>query len=53
MEKKTKKKPSAPGTKSARTQSDYKTRESENKVSQADSKFQKELGKAKNTLRKG
>jgi hypothetical protein len=53
MDKNKKKKPSAPGTKSPQTQSDYKTRESESKTSPADSKFQKEFGKAKDTLRKG
>lgn len=52
MDKNKKKKPSAPGTRTP-AQSDYKIRESEGKTSPADSKFQKEFGKAKDTLRKG
>jgi len=53
MDKNKKKKASAPGAKGAKSLTDYKSRESEGKASQADSKFQKEFGKAKDTLRKG
>jgi uncharacterized protein YjbJ (UPF0337 family) len=47
------KKKAAAGSKNAKAPSDYKSRESEGKTSQADSKFQKQIGKAKDTLRKG
>ena len=50
MDKNAKKKAAGNG---AKTPSDYKSRESEGKNSQADSKFQKQIGKAKDTLRKG
>jgi len=53
MAKSTKKKPASASAKAAKTQSDYKTRESEGKGSQADSKFQKELGKARDTQKRG
>jgi hypothetical protein len=53
MARTTKKKPASASSKASKTQSDYKSRESEGKGSQADSKFQKELGKAKDPLRKG
>lgn len=53
MEKTRKKKAPATGSKAAKPQSDYKSRASEGKTSQADSKFQKQIGKAKDTLRKG
>jgi hypothetical protein len=53
MARTTKKKPATASSKAAKPQSDYKSRESEGKGSQADSKFQKEFGKAKDTLRKG
>jgi len=46
-----KKKPS--GSKGAIPRSDYKSREAEGKVSAADSKFLKQLGKAKDPTRKG
>jgi len=52
MDKNAKKK--APkGSKGAKPQSDYKSRNAEDKVSAADSKFQQQLGKAKGTQRKG
>ncbi|WP_296476320.1 hypothetical protein [Roseinatronobacter sp.] len=53
MDKNAKKKAAGGGSKGAKTPSDYKSRESEGKNSQADSKFQKQIGKAKDTLRKG
>ncbi|WP_372674896.1 hypothetical protein [Aquicoccus sp.] len=53
MEKNRKKKAAGTGSKGAKPQSDYKARASEGKTSQADSKFQKQIGKAKDTLRKG
>ncbi len=53
MAKKSKKKASGPGPTGAKIPSDYKSRESAGKTSQADSKFQKQIGKAKDTLRKG
>ena len=46
-----KKKPN--GSKGAKPQSDYKSREAEDKVSAADNKLLKQLGKAKDTTRKG
>ncbi|MCC6009352.1 MAG: hypothetical protein JJU40_17010 [Rhodobacteraceae bacterium] len=52
MDKNAKKK-AASGSKGSKPQSDYKSREAEGKNSQADSKFQKQIGKAKDTLRKG
>jgi len=52
MDKNAKKK-AVTGSKSSKTPSDYKSREGEGKTSQADSKFQKQIGKAKDTLRKG
>ncbi|MBR3372143.1 MAG: hypothetical protein IKG52_16095 [Rhodobacteraceae bacterium] len=53
MEKNRKKKANGPTPKNSKPPSDYKARESEGKHSQADSKFQKEFGKAKDTLRRG
>lgn len=53
MEKNKKKKSGAHGPKGSKAPSDYKARESEGKTSQADSKFQTQFGKAKDTLRKG
>ncbi len=52
MDKNAKKK-SANSPKGAKPQSDYKSRDAEGKTSQADSKFQKQIGKAKDTQRKG
>lgn len=52
MDKNAKKK-STSSSKAAKPKSDYKSREAEGKSSQADSKFQKQIGKAKDTLRKG
>lgn len=52
VEKNKKKKASSLVPKGTKTPSDYKSRESEGKTSQADSKFQKELGKAKDTQRR-
>lgn len=40
-------------SKGAKTPSDYKSRESDGRKSQADSKFQKQIGKAKDTQNKG
>jgi hypothetical protein len=53
MAKNTKKKPADPGSKGAKAPSDYKSRDTESKTSTADNKFQKQIGKAKDTLRKG
>jgi len=53
MDKNAKKKSATGGSKGSKAPSDYKSRESEGKNSQADSKFQKQIGKAKDTLRKG
>ena len=50
MEKKPKKKMPGAGSKGP---SDYKSRESEKTTSAADNKFQKQIGKAKDTQRKG
>jgi uncharacterized protein YjbJ (UPF0337 family) len=52
MDKNAKKKSTTGGKKSA-APSDYKSREAEGKTSAADSKFQKQIGKAKDTQRKG
>jgi uncharacterized protein YjbJ (UPF0337 family) len=52
MDKNAKKKAAA-GSKGAKAPSDYKSRETEGKTSAADNKFQKQIGKAKDTLRKG
>jgi hypothetical protein len=41
------------GSKGAKPHSDYKSREAEGKVSAADSKFLRQLGKAKDPTRKG
>lgn len=46
-----KKKPT--GSKGVKPQSNFKSREAEGKASAADSKFLKQLGKAKDTTRKG
>jgi hypothetical protein len=53
MAKTTKKKPASASSKAGKQPSAYKSRDSEGKGSQADNKFQKELGKAKDTQRKG
>ncbi len=53
MDKNAKKKSAAGGSKGTKPPSDYKSREADSKNSQADSKFQKQIGKAKDTLRKG
>lgn len=53
MDKNAKKKSTTNGSKGGKPQSDYKSREADGKNSQADSKFQKQIGKAKDTLRKG
>ncbi len=50
MEKKPKKKTVASGSKAP---SDYQSRQTEGKTSAADNKFQKQIGKAKDTQRKG
>lgn len=52
MEKKPKKKSVASGPKATKSPSDYKSRESEASNSAADSKFQKQIGKARDTQRK-
>lgn len=52
MDKNKKKKAGTTGQKGAKTPSDYKTNESEGKSSQADSKFQKAIAKAKDSSRK-
>jgi hypothetical protein len=52
MDKNAKKKASI-GSKGAKPKSDYKSRDAEGKASAADSKFQNQLGKAKDTQRKG
>jgi hypothetical protein len=52
MDKNAKKKTTS-GSKGAKPQSDYKSRDAEGKASAADSNFQKQLGKAKDTQRKG
>jgi hypothetical protein len=52
MDKSAKKK-AASGSKGAKPQSDYKSRDADSKTSAADSKFQNQLGKAKDTQRKG
>ncbi|MDD7972188.1 hypothetical protein [Roseinatronobacter alkalisoli] len=53
MDKNAKKKSTTSGSKGGKIPSDYKSREAEGKHSAADSKFQKQIGKAKDTLRKG
>ena len=53
MEKNKKKKAPTAAPKGGKPQSDYKSRESETKTSQADSKFQQQIGKAKDTSRRG
>lgn len=53
MAKTTKKKPASDSAKAAKAPSDYKSRDADGKASQADSKFQKALGKAKDVTRKG
>lgn len=53
MEKKPKKKSAPPGPKGTKAPSDYKSREAEGSTSAADNKFQQQIGKAKDTLRKG
>jgi uncharacterized protein YjbJ (UPF0337 family) len=52
MDKNAKKKAAA-GSKGSKAPSDYKSCETEGKTSAADNKFQKQIGKAKDTLRKG
>lgn len=53
MDKNAKKKSTTGGAKGSKGPSDYKSREAEGASSQADNKFQKQIGKAKDTLRKG
>lgn len=52
MDKNAKKK-AAGGSKGSKPASDYKSREADGKASAADNKFQKQIGKAKDTQRKG
>lgn len=53
MSKDTKKKPAAAGPKGAKAPNDYKSLDTQSKTSAADNKFQKQIGKAKDTQRKG